>query len=61
MNRSSRNEEDSEVLVNRIGDEAILMQKKNVWESVINGLSMFTDDFLTEEIGDLPLQEREWL
>ena len=61
MIKSSRNEEDSEVMVNRIGDEAILMQKKNVWESVINGLSMFTDDFLTEEIGDLPLQEREWL
>ena len=53
--------EDSEVLVNRIGDVVILMPRKNAWESVISGLSMFTDDFLTQEIEDLPLQEREWL
>ncbi len=53
--------EDSEVLVHRIGDVVILMPRKNAWESVINGLSMFTDDFLAREIEDLPLQEREWL
>ena len=53
--------EEREVMVNRIGDVVILMPKKNPWESVVKGLSMFSDDFLADDIEDLPVQEREWL
>ena len=53
--------EDPEVLVHRIGDVVLLMPKKDPWASLKTGLSMFTDDFLAEEIEDLPVQEREWL
>ena len=53
--------EESEVLVNHIGDVVILMPKKDPWNSVQNSLAMFTDDFLAEEIEDLPVQERDWL
>ncbi len=53
--------EDQEVLVHRIGDVVLLMPKKDPWASLKTGLSMFTDDFLAEEIEDLPVQEREWL
>ena len=53
--------EDPEVLVHRIGDVVLLMPKKDPWTSLKIGLSMFTDDFLAEEIEDLPVQEREWL
>lgn len=58
--RSCRFEE-TEVLVNHIGDIVILMPRKDPWSSVQAGLSMFTDDFLTEDIEDLPVQERECL
>ena len=53
--------EDPEVLVHRIGDVVLLMPKKDPWTSIKIGMSMFTDDFLAEEIEDLPVQEREWL
>ena len=53
--------EEREVMVNRIGDVVILMPKKNPWESVVKGLSMFSDDYLADDIEDLPVQEREWL
>ena len=53
--------EEREVMVNRIGDVVMLMPKKNPWESVVKGLSMFSDDFLADDIEDLPVQEREWL
>ena len=53
--------EEREVMVNRIGDVVILMPKKDPWESILKSQSMFTDDFLTDEIEDLPVQEREWL
>ena len=53
--------EEQEVLVNRIGDTVILMPRNDPWNSVINGLAMFTDDFLADEIEDLPVQERDGL
>ena len=53
--------EEREVMVNRIGDVVILMPKKDPWDSVVKGLSMFSDDFLADDIEDLPVQEREWL
>ena len=51
--------EDQEVMVRQIGDIVLLMPKKGSWASVRTGLSLFTDDFLAEEIEDLPMQERE--
>ena len=53
--------EEQEVLVNRIGDIVLLMPKKNPWDSIVAGQAMFTDDFLADEIEDLPMQERDWL
>ncbi len=50
---------DDEVLVNRIGDVVILFPKKNRWQSMLESLDMFTDDFLSEEIPGLPAEERE--
>ena len=49
---------ESEVLVNRIGRIVILMPKDDPWAPMLQGLEMFTDDFLKDGIDDLPLQER---
>jgi len=53
--------EESQVLVQRIGDYVILMPEKDPWGSVRCALSMFSDDFLAEGIEDLPVQERDCL
>lgn len=53
--------EEQEVLVNHIGDVVILMPRKDPWSSVRSSLAMFTDDFLSDEIEDLPVQERDGL
>lgn len=53
--------QDNEVLVHRIGNIVMLMPKDDPWNSMMEGLSMFTPDFLAEEIEDLPLQERAYL
>ena len=58
--KSCRFEAD-EVIVNRIGDIVILMPENKRWSSVAAGLSLFTDDCFSEEIEDLPLQERNKL
>lgn len=50
--------EQSEVLVNRIGSIVILMPKDDPWAPMLQGLDMFTDDFLKDGVDDLPLQER---
>lgn len=50
--------EQDEVLVNRIGDVVILMPKNDPWASMLQGLDMFTDDFLAGGVDDLPVQER---
>ena len=49
---------ESEVMVNRIGHIVILMPKDDPWAPMLQGLEMFTDDFLKDGIDDLPLQER---
>ena len=48
-----------EVLVNRIGNAVILIPKDDNWSSLAEGMAMFTDDFLREDIEDFPVQERE--
>lgn len=50
-----------EVLVNRIGNVVILMPKDDPWQSMLQSLDLFTDDFLKDDIGDLPVQERSML
>ena len=49
---------ESGVLVNRIGRIVILMPKDDPWAPMLQGLEMFTNDFLKDGIDDLPLQER---
>ena len=50
---------DDEVLVNRIGNIIILVPKNDRWSSLLASLDLFTDDFLSQEIESLPLEERE--
>lgn len=50
-----------EVLVNRIGSVVILMPKNDPWQSMLDSLSMFTEDYLAGPIPDLPLQKRDEL
>ena len=52
---------DDEVLVNRIGNVVILMPKDDPWQSMLQSLDLFTEDFLADSIEDLPVQERESL
>ena len=49
----------AEVLVNRIGNVVILFPKEDRWKSLLRSLDMFTEDFLSEEIGNLPVEDRE--
>ena len=50
---------EEEVLVNHIGNIVILLPKNDRWSSLLASLDMFTDDFLSEHIENLPLEERE--
>lgn len=52
---------DDEVLVNRIGNVVILMPKDDTWQSMLQSLDLFTEDFLSDGMDDLPVQERESL
>ncbi|MBR3741314.1 MAG: AbrB/MazE/SpoVT family DNA-binding domain-containing protein [Clostridia bacterium] len=58
--RSCRFDQD-EVLVNRIGKAVILLPKDEPWTGMMQGLSMFTDDYLKDGVEDLPVQERKSL
>ena len=48
-----------EVMVNRVGNVVMLIPKDDRWQSVLESLNMFTEDFLKEKIESLPLEERE--
>ena len=37
----------------------MLMPKTDKWKSLRDSLNLFTDDFLSEEIEPLPLEEKE--
>lgn len=53
-----------EVAINKIGDVVILMPKDNKWTGFINSLSLFSDDFMSDdhsECGQMPYEERESL
>lgn len=38
----------NEVFVQRLGDAVILVPKENLWETFLNGLNGFSEDFLEE-------------
>lgn len=38
---------DSEVVVNKIGEVVILMPKKNKWASFLSSFDLFSDDFMS--------------
>ena len=52
--------EGTEVYIKRVGHNVILTPKDDPWESLINSLSIFTDDFMADR-KDLPLEDREIL
>ena len=41
----------------RIGSIVMLMPKEDPWKTMMEGLSLFTPDFLAQPIDDLPLSE----
>ncbi len=51
--------DDDEVMINRIGNVVMIYPKEDRWASLLASLDMFTDDFLSEPIESLPVQERE--
>ncbi len=44
-----------EVWINRIGNVVILWPKENKWESMLASLELFTEDYLIDEIPELPI------
>ena len=53
--------QEKEVLANRIGNIVILMPPNDPWRGMLSSLNLFTDDFLSDGVEDLPLQERDYL
>ena len=51
--------DNEEVFVNRIGNVVMMFPKEDRWQCLLSSLDLFTDDFLSEEIEQLPLEERE--
>ena len=50
--------EEKELYVNKIGGVVILLPKNDSWSALRNSLDMFTEDYLSDGIDDLPVQER---
>ena len=49
--------QEEEVLVKRIGNVVLLMPPDDPWSTMMEGLDLFTEDFLVDEIEDLALEE----
>ena len=47
----------SEVFVNQIGNVVMLIPTNDRWQSLLASLPLFTDDFLSEPIEALPIDE----
>ena len=47
----------SEVYINQIGNVVLLIPPNDRWQSLLASLNQFTDDFLSEPIDVLPLDE----
>lgn len=50
-----------EILVNKVGDIVILMPKNNQWAGFLDGLNIFSDDFMSEGRSTDDQQMRESL
>lgn len=50
--------EGDEVITKRVGDVVILMPKGEPWMEMKRGFEMFSDDYLSDGIQDLPMQKR---
>ncbi len=50
-----------EVSINKVGDVVILMPKETKWSGFLSGLSLFTDDFMSDGREQQLVQERESL
>lgn len=51
----------NEVAVNKIGNIVLLSPKSDKWESVLQALDMFSEDYMADGRADLRPQEREEL
>lgn len=52
---------EDEVFVNKIGDIVLLIPKSAHWEGFMNGLKMFSEDFMADGREEQGVQEREEL
>jgi antitoxin VapB len=52
---------DTDEAVNRIGDVVLLMPKTDKWDSFMQAIDMFSDDFMEDGRSDWVEQEREEL
>lgn len=50
-----------EVVVNKIGDIVMLMPKTNKWNSFMQAIDMFSEDYMENGRADEAIQEREGL
>jgi antitoxin VapB len=48
-----------DVFIQRVGDSVILFPRDKVWETFLNGLYGFTDDFMARGREQPEMQERE--
>ena len=51
----------NEVSVNKIGNIVLLSPKSDKWESVLQAIDMFSEDYMADGRADLRPQEREEL
>jgi antitoxin VapB len=47
------------VLIKRIGNAVVLLPYQNSWETLFESLEQFSDDFMSDDRGQLEEQERE--
>ena len=51
----------TDVFIQKVGDSVILFPKDRTWETFLNGLNGFTDDYMANGREQPPIQEREGL
>lgn len=52
---------DSEVAISRVGDIVMLIPKNNKWDSFLQAVDMFSDDYMNEGRNNETYQERDSL
>ena len=48
----------SEVFINKIGNIVMLIPKETKWQNLIDSLDLFSEDFMSEPIEPLQVEER---